>query len=118
MHPSSQLPEEDDSFSNRVIGDSVRLLATSQLDERLERYRLSQPKLEQQMLKSLRDYGQLSPVVVCQLDGRAYSSMASSVFGLLVPSRATNTFRSITWSRRARSQSSHLQSQSHRLVVQ
>lgn len=70
MHPSSQLPEEDDSFSNRVIGDSVRLLATSQLDERLERYRLSQPKLEQQMLKSLRDYGQLSPVVVCQLDGR------------------------------------------------
>ncbi len=69
MHPSSLLPDEDDSFSNRVIGDSVRLLGISQLDERLERYRLSQPKLEQQMLKSLRDYGQLSPVVVCQLDG-------------------------------------------------
>jgi ParB-like chromosome segregation protein Spo0J len=69
MPNSSQLPDTDDSLSNRVIGDQVRLLAISQLDERLERYRLAQPKLEQQMLKSLRDYGQLSPVVVCQLDG-------------------------------------------------
>lgn len=71
MHPFSQLPEEEDSLSNRVLGDSVELLAIGQLDERLERYRLSQPKLEQQMLKSLRDYGQLSPVVVCQLDGQS-----------------------------------------------
>ncbi len=70
MPNSSQLPDQDDSFSNRVVGDSVRLLAISQLDERLGRYRLAQPKLEQQMLKSLRDYGQLSPVVVCQLDGQ------------------------------------------------
>ena len=70
MPNSSQLPDQDDSFSNRVIGDQVRLLAISQLDERLGRYRLAQPKLEQQMLKSLRDYGQLSPVVVCQLDGQ------------------------------------------------
>jgi ParB-like chromosome segregation protein Spo0J len=70
MPNSSQLPDQDDSRSNRVIGDQVRLLAISQLDQRLERYRLAQPKLEQQMLKSFRDYGQLSPVVVCQLDGQ------------------------------------------------
>lgn len=70
MPNSSQLPEQDDSLSNRVVGDHVRLLAINQLDERLQGYRLAQPKLEQQMLKSLRDYGQLSPVVVCQLDGQ------------------------------------------------
>lgn len=69
MHNSPQLPAEDGSLSKRVIGDSVSLLAIDKLDERLERYRLNQPKLEQQMLKSLRDYGQLSPIVVCQLDG-------------------------------------------------
>ena len=70
MPNSSQLPDHDDSLSSRVFGDQVRLLAINQLDERLERYRLAQPKLDQQMLKSLRDYGQLSPVVVCQLDGQ------------------------------------------------
>jgi len=75
MPNSSQLPDRNDSLSNRVLGDSihsdsVRLLAISELDERLGRYRLAQPKLEQQMLKSLRDYGQMSPVVVCQLDGQ------------------------------------------------
>lgn len=70
MPNSSQLPDHDDSLPCRVIGDQVRLLAINQLDERLERYRLAQPLLEQQMLKSLRDYGQLSPVVVCQLDGQ------------------------------------------------
>ncbi len=70
MPPSSQLPDHDDSLSNRVLGDTVGRLAIHQLDERLGRYRLAQPKLEQQMLKSLRDYGQLSPVVVCQLDGQ------------------------------------------------
>ena len=62
MPKPCQLPDKDDSLSDRVIGDQVRLLAINQLDERLERYRLAQPKLEQQMLKSLRDYGQLSPV--------------------------------------------------------
>ena len=75
MPSSFQLPEHDDSISKRVRCDfihcdSVRLLGISELDERLGRYRLAQPKLEQQMLKSLRDYGQLSPVVVCQLDGQ------------------------------------------------
>ena len=70
MPKPCQLQDKDDSLSDRVIGDQVRLLAINQLDERLERYRLAQPKLEQQMLKSIRDYGQLSPVVVCQLDGQ------------------------------------------------
>ena len=70
MPQSIQLPDPDDSVSSRAVGDQIRLLAISQLDQRLERYRLAQPKLEQQMLKSLRDYGQLSPVVVCQLDGQ------------------------------------------------
>ena len=73
MPNSSQLPDRNDSLSNRVLGDSihsdsVRLLAISELDERLGRYRLAQPKLEQQMLKSLRDYGQMSPVVVTRAD--------------------------------------------------
>lgn len=70
MHNSSQLPTDNDSIFSRAMGDSVSLLAIDKLDERLERYRLSQPRLEQQMLKSLRDYGQLSPIVVCQLDGQ------------------------------------------------
>ena len=51
------------------IGDEVRLVALETLDERLQRYRLVQPKLEKQMTQSLRDYGQVSPVVVCRLDG-------------------------------------------------
>lgn len=75
MPKPCQLPDKDESLSDRVIGDQVRLLAINQLDERLERYRLAQPKLEQQMLKSLRDYGQLSPVVVCQLDGQPLPAM-------------------------------------------
>lgn len=70
MHDSSQLPDRDETFLSQVFANEVRRLAIHGLDERLERYRLSQPKLEQQMLKSLRDYGQLSPVVVCQLDGQ------------------------------------------------
>jgi ParB-like chromosome segregation protein Spo0J len=51
------------------IGDEVRLVALETLDERLQRYRLVQPKLEKQMTQSLRDYGQVSPIVVCRLDG-------------------------------------------------
>lgn len=70
MPNSCQLPPNDDSLSTGVIGDQVRLLATGGLDERLGRYRLAQPKLEQQMLCSLRAYGQLSPIIVCQLDGQ------------------------------------------------
>lgn len=51
------------------VGDEVRALALESLDERLQRYRLVQPKLERQMVQSLRDYGQVSPIMVCQLDG-------------------------------------------------
>jgi ParB-like chromosome segregation protein Spo0J len=45
--------------------DEVRMLALESLDERLARYRLTQPKLEQQMAQSIERYGQISPIVVC-----------------------------------------------------
>jgi len=47
-----------------------RPLALETLDERLRRYRLVQPKLEQQMTQSLKDYGQVSPIIVCPLEGQ------------------------------------------------
>ena len=46
-----------------------RLLALQTIDERLQRYRLVQPKLERQMMQSLKDYGQVSPIIVCELEG-------------------------------------------------
>jgi ParB family transcriptional regulator, chromosome partitioning protein len=58
-------------FSPEWVGEEVRQLALETFDERLQRYRLVQPKLERQMLQSLRDYGQVSPVVVCRLEGVA-----------------------------------------------
>lgn len=45
--------------------DEVRLLPLEQIDERLHRYRLAQPKLEKSMAQSLERYGQVSPIVVC-----------------------------------------------------
>ncbi len=51
-------------------GQQDRLLALDSLDERLGRYRLVQPKLERQMTQSLRDYGQVSPIIVCPLEGQ------------------------------------------------
>ena len=51
-------------------GEVTRSLAIEALDERLQRYRLVQPKLERQMAASLREYGQVSPVIVCRLDGQ------------------------------------------------
>jgi ParB-like chromosome segregation protein Spo0J len=51
-------------------GEVTRSLALEALDERLQRYRLVQPKLERQMAASLREYGQVSPVIVCRLDGQ------------------------------------------------
>jgi hypothetical protein len=66
MPDSRQLPLPSTQSSE---GDQVRLLDLSSLDERLARYRIAQPKAEQLMLRSLRDYGQVSPVVVCQLEG-------------------------------------------------
>ncbi len=50
-------------------GDQVRSVALGTIDQRFERYRLAQPKAEQLLLRSLRDYGQIAPVVVCQLEG-------------------------------------------------
>lgn len=48
--------------------DEVRTLSLESLDERLHRYRLAQPKLEQSMARSLKRYGQVSPIVVCVHD--------------------------------------------------
>ena len=45
--------------------DEVRLLPLEQIDERLQRYRVAQPKLEKRMAQSLERYGQLSPIVIC-----------------------------------------------------
>lgn len=45
--------------------EEVRMIALEQLDDRLARYRLNQPKQEQQMARSLERFGQMSPVVVC-----------------------------------------------------
>ncbi len=45
--------------------DEVQLLPLEQIDERLQRYRLAQPKLEKTMAQSLARYGQVSPIVIC-----------------------------------------------------
>ncbi len=66
MPKPQPLPAEC-SFTS--AGQQDRLLALDSLDERLQRYRLIQPKLERQMMQSLKDYGQVSPIIVCQLDG-------------------------------------------------
>ena len=67
MPISQQMPLEIQTFER---GDQDRMLALESLDERLQRYRLVQPKLEKQMTQSLKDYGQVSPVIVCQLEGQ------------------------------------------------
>ena len=46
-------------------GEEVRPLLLDALDERLQRYRLVQPRLERALARSLERYGQMSPVVVC-----------------------------------------------------
>ena len=45
--------------------DEVRAVTLDSLDERWQRYRLSQPKQEREMAKSLERYGQISPIVIC-----------------------------------------------------
>ncbi len=45
--------------------EEVHAVALESLNERLHRYRLSQPKLERQMAQSLERHGQISPVVIC-----------------------------------------------------
>ena len=49
----------------------ARPLAVAELGERYRRYRLADPAAEEAMARSLRQYGQLSPVVACWRDGRA-----------------------------------------------
>ena len=66
MPNSLPLPAEC-SFTS--AGQQDRLLALETLDERLQRYRLIQPKLQRQMTQSLKDYGQVSPIIVCLLEG-------------------------------------------------
>ncbi|MGE3806622.1 MAG: ParB/RepB/Spo0J family partition protein, partial [Gemmataceae bacterium] len=46
----------------------VRPLPVEALGERYRRYRLADPAAEEAMARSLRRYGQLSPVVVCLRD--------------------------------------------------
>lgn len=48
----------------------VRPIAIGELGERYRRYRLCDPAAEEAMAWSLRQYGQLSPVVVCLREGR------------------------------------------------
>ena len=67
MPKSQQQPLEIQTFE---CGDQDRMLALQDLDERLRRYRLVQPKLEKQMTQSLKDYGQVAPIIVCQLEGQ------------------------------------------------
>jgi hypothetical protein len=49
----------------------TRPLALEALGERYRRYRLADPGAEEAMAKSLRGYGQASPVTACWRDGRA-----------------------------------------------
>src|ERR1700733_8311037 len=49
---------------------SVRPLPIAELGERYHRYRLSDPAAEEAMARSLRQYGQESPVVVCLREGQ------------------------------------------------
>src|SRR5439155_20490178 len=48
----------------------VRPLAIEDLGESYRRYRLSDPAAEEAMARSLRQYGQLTAVVVCLRDGQ------------------------------------------------
>ena len=48
----------------------VQPLAIAELGESYRRYRLSDPAAEEVMVRSLRQYGQLTPVVVCLREGR------------------------------------------------
>jgi hypothetical protein len=50
--------------------DELRALPLEAFDERYRRYRLSVPEAERAMAGSLRRYGQMSPVVVCEREER------------------------------------------------
>jgi hypothetical protein len=48
--------------------EEFRALALEAIDVRYARYRLSSPEAEEAMARSLRRYGQISPLVVCLRD--------------------------------------------------
>jgi ParB-like chromosome segregation protein Spo0J len=48
----------------------VRAVPLSSLGERYRRYRLSDPAAEEAMARSLRQYGQVSPLTACRRDGQ------------------------------------------------
>ena len=48
------------------LAGEIQRLRLELLDERYARYRLPSAELDQAMVRSLRDYGQLSPIVVCR----------------------------------------------------
>jgi ParB-like chromosome segregation protein Spo0J len=54
----------------RWAPESLLDLECAQIGEHYGRYRLHQPEAERAMARSLDRYGQLSPVVVCQREGR------------------------------------------------
>jgi ParB family transcriptional regulator, chromosome partitioning protein len=54
----------------RLDPGEVQPLALEELGERYRRYRLSDPAAEEAMARSLRQYGQLTPVMVCLREGR------------------------------------------------
>jgi ParB-like chromosome segregation protein Spo0J len=67
---SSELPRlSGQSSPEDQVRDPVRTVDLTRFDLRWERYRLVQPKAEQLILRSLSKYGQLAPVVFCQLEG-------------------------------------------------
>ena len=54
----------------RLDHGEAQPLALEELGERYRRYRLSDPAAEEAMARSLRQYGQLTPVTVCLREGR------------------------------------------------
>src|SRR6266436_3072353 len=52
------------------VGDEAQELMLDQIGESYARYRLHVPEAERVMMRSLENYGQISPVVVCVQEGR------------------------------------------------
>jgi len=50
-------------------GDHHEQLPLEDINQRLQRYRLQNSRIEQQIMESLGRYGQITPVVVCELEG-------------------------------------------------
>ena len=49
--------------------DREERIALEKINERLQRYRLQNSKMEQKIFESMGRYGQMTPIVVCQLEG-------------------------------------------------